>query len=37
MEIVIITGFLGSGKTTMLNSLINDVQQENKKSAVIMN
>lgn len=33
MEIVIITGFLGSGKTTMLNSLINDVQQENKISS----
>jgi len=37
MEIFIITGFLGSGKTSLLNHLIKDVNEEGKRIAVIMN
>ncbi|MEP9853209.1 GTP-binding protein [Staphylococcus aureus] len=37
MEIVIIGGFLGSGKTTTLNYLIREAQNSNKTVAVLMN
>lgn len=37
MEIVIVTGFLGGGKTSTLNFLIQDTLDQNLKPAVIMN
>lgn len=37
MEIVIISGFLGSGKTTVLNHLIAEAKNNRKTVAVIMN
>lgn len=37
MDIVIISGFLGGGKTTVLNNLIEDVKLKGKTAAVLMN
>ncbi|PCW16897.1 GTPase, partial [Listeria monocytogenes] len=37
MEIIIIGGFLGSGKTSAINHLIADALENNLNPAVIMN
>lgn len=37
IEITIVTGFLGSGKTTFLNQYMNKILKENKKPAMIIN
>ncbi|REH76031.1 CobW family GTP-binding protein [Staphylococcus felis] len=37
MDIVVLTGFLGSGKTSLLNALVRDVKSKQQKAAVIMN
>ncbi|TJX29939.1 CobW-like GTP-binding protein, partial [Staphylococcus haemolyticus] len=37
MEIIIVGGFLGSGKTTTLNHLITDALDHNLKTALIIN
>ncbi|WP_314348198.1 GTP-binding protein [Mammaliicoccus vitulinus] len=37
MEIMIITGFLGTGKTTLMNHLIKDIRLQHKKVAIIIN
>ncbi|SUM30773.1 cobalamin synthesis protein [Staphylococcus gallinarum] len=37
MDIVIISGFLGGGKTTTLNQFIENARSQNQTPAVIMN
>ncbi|MBI5974472.1 CobW family GTP-binding protein [Staphylococcus canis] len=37
MDIIILTGFLGSGKTSLLNALIRDAKNKSLQMAVVMN
>ena len=37
MEIIIIGGFLGGGKTTLLNHLVSEAMTQGLQPAVIMN